>query len=165
LIDEGGERGSFGWILDERAGCVAMARAETRTDGKRAGAVPLRGTCGCPEQLVRHLGHGADYDHWLLSHGYASGDDGRGTLNGRRVLDRRAAKLHDYQAHANLPIVPLPKSRRISADCERTHLHRGTQTSGAKAHVDLIAFCGTAKAVRFQNQSSTTAANAVRFQS
>ena len=35
------ERGGVGWILDERAGGVAMAGAQARTDGQSAGAVAL----------------------------------------------------------------------------------------------------------------------------
>ena len=98
------QRSSGGAVLDQIGGGVAMARAEARTDGQRSGAVALGGCSGGAQQLVSDLGHGADDDDGLLAQGHASGDDGRGAANGRRVFDRRAAKLHDYQAHANLPL-------------------------------------------------------------
>ena len=77
-----------------------MARAEARADGQRAGAVALCGRGGGAQQLVGDLGHGADHHHGLLAQGHAPGDDGRGAANGGRIFDRRAAELHDYQAHA-----------------------------------------------------------------
>ena len=40
----------------------------------------------------------------LLALRDAAGNDGRGTADGGRIFDRRAAKLHDYQAHAKLQI-------------------------------------------------------------
>ncbi len=74
-----------------------MARAPVRS--------PLRGCRGGAQQLISHFGHGADHNYRLFALGHASGHDGRGTSDGRLVLDRRAAKLHDYQAHACLPMV------------------------------------------------------------
>jgi hypothetical protein len=71
-----------------------MARAPVRSPA---------GGCGSgAQQLVRDPGHGADDDDRAVALGYAPGDDSRGAPDGDRVLDRRAAKLHDYQTHANL---------------------------------------------------------------
>ena len=97
-------------ILDQRGGGVAMPRAQPRTDGQRAGAVAVRGGRSGAQQLVGHLGHGAHHHHGLLALGHASGDDGRGAPDGRRILHRRAAELHHYQAHANLPRVAIVSS-------------------------------------------------------
>jgi hypothetical protein len=99
----GNEGSGIGGLFDQGAGGVAMARAEARADGQRTGAIALCGARGGTQQLVSDLGHGGNHDDRLFSHGNASSNDFRGTPNGNRILDRCAAKLHDYQAHANLP--------------------------------------------------------------
>ncbi len=99
LVDPGDQRGRVFLILHQRARRVAMARAQPRTDGQRAGAVALRCRRGGAQQLVGHLGHGAHYHHGLLALGHAPGHNGRGAPNRRRIFDRRAAELHHYQIH------------------------------------------------------------------
>ena len=104
LIDPGDERGGVFLILDQRGGGVAMARAQPRTDGQRAGAIALRCSRGGAQQLVGDLGHGADNDHGLPAHGNAAGHDGGGAIDGGRIFHRRAAEFHHYKAHAECPI-------------------------------------------------------------
>ena len=72
---------------------------------------PLAAQARGAQQLVSDFGHGADHDDGLLAHGDASGNDGRGAADGRRIFDRRAAELHDNQAHASLLIVHHAKPR------------------------------------------------------
>jgi hypothetical protein len=79
-----------------------MPGTEARTDCKSASAVARGSTTSGAQQLVRDPRHGADDDDWAVALRNASGNDGRGALDGDWVLDRRAAKLHDYQTHANL---------------------------------------------------------------
>ena len=113
-VDHLDQGGAVGGVLDQRAGRVAMAAAQAFADGQCAGAVACGGCRGSAQQLVSDLGHGADDDYGLLAEGYASGHDGRGAADGGRVLDRGAAKLHHYQAHANLPIATCVAQPRFS---------------------------------------------------
>ena len=95
-------------IGESLTSAAAVSRWRARSRELMASA-PVRSPCdggrGGAQQLVGDLGHGADHHYGLLAQGHASGHDGRGAADGRRVLDRRAAKLHHYQAHANFPIV------------------------------------------------------------
>jgi hypothetical protein len=77
-----------------------MARAEARTDGQSSDAISLHRGGGGAQQQVGDFGHGADDNYGLLAQGYAPGNNGRGTADGRRILDRCAAKLHYEQTHA-----------------------------------------------------------------
>jgi hypothetical protein len=95
LFDQGGG------VCDQGRGCVAVARAQPRTDGQRSGAVTLHGSrCG-QQQLVGDLGHGADDDYRLLAQRHAPGDDGRSAADGRWILHRCAAEFHYDQVHAS----------------------------------------------------------------
>ena len=102
LIDKILQGSGVGRVLDQSASRISMAAAQARTDSECAGAVPGRGGCGGAQQLIGNLGHGADHNHRLLALGNAAGDDCSGAVDGGRVFDRRAAKLHDNQAHLNL---------------------------------------------------------------
>jgi hypothetical protein len=77
-----------------------MALAQLRTDLQSGDAVAFLAGGGGAQQRVGYLGHGADNNYRLLAESDAPGDDGRGARDGRRVLDRCAAELHDYKAHA-----------------------------------------------------------------
>ena len=122
------------------AGFLTRAQAVSRWRERRRELMasepvrsPLRGAGRGAQQLVSYLGHGADDDYGLLAHGYASGDDGCGALDGGRVFNRRAAKLHDYQAHANLPIVRLPETyARAAATASDSSLPRLASNSALR---------------------------------
>ena len=90
-----------------------MTSAQTGTDGESAGTIAFCGGSGGAEQLVGHLGHGADHDDSLFSSGNAAGDDGGGTVNGGGVFDRGTAEFHDDQAHAFL----------VSTSRAKAHFH------------------------------------------
>ncbi len=90
-----------------------MTSAQTGTDGECAGAIAFGCSSGGAEQLVGHLGHGADHDDGLLSGGNATRDDGGGTVNGGGVFHRGTAEFHDNQAHAFL----------VSTSWAKAHFH------------------------------------------
>jgi hypothetical protein len=77
-----------------------MTRAQAGADSESPGTVTRGSAFGSAQQLVGDAGHGADHDHRQLTQGNASGYNLCGAANGSRILDRRAAKFHDYQAHA-----------------------------------------------------------------
>src|SRR3954468_22665736 len=96
------ERRRVAWRLDQGAGRVTMACAQTRADGESARSVTLSGGCSGTKKEVRYLGHGAHDNHGLFTSGHATGDDGSGTVDRGRIFDRCAAEFHHNQAHALL---------------------------------------------------------------
>ncbi len=78
---------------EQLAGGVVMALAQLEAKFKRL--LEIAPTCGIchGEKLVGDLGHGAD-DH-ERAFACAFFDDGGDAVDGRRVLHRGAAKLHD----------------------------------------------------------------------
>jgi hypothetical protein len=100
LVDEVLQFGDVGGRFDQGEGSVPMAAAQAGTDGQGTGAVAGCGSSCGAQQLVGNLGHGADNNYRALALRDSTGNDGRSAIDGSRVLDRSAAKLHDYQAHA-----------------------------------------------------------------
>ena len=92
-----------------------MVHAQLLADGQSSGAVAFLAGGSGAQKRVGDLGHRADDDHRLLAESDAPGDDGRGAADGRRIFDRGAAKLHNYDAHANFPRLASNSALRIVA--------------------------------------------------
>ena len=75
------------------SGSVVVAFVQAAAEFQRGLAIAGPGGAGHGQQLVGHLGHGADHDHRLLRQ--PAFDDGAGALDGLGVLHRGAAELHD----------------------------------------------------------------------
>ncbi len=75
------------------SGGVVVALLQGAAEFQRGLAVAGSGGAGHGQQLVGHLGHGADHHHRLLLQ--AAFDDRAGALDRLGVLHRGAAELHD----------------------------------------------------------------------
>ena len=95
LIDEGDERRPESL---SRAQAVSRWRQRRRELMARAPVrSPQAAAAGGAQQLVGHLGHGADHDDRVLAEGDAAGDDASRATDCGRVFDRGAAELHHHK--------------------------------------------------------------------